>query len=183
MVAAHFREIAAGDDAEFGRQRLEQHGDQIGEQHDPQQAVAVFRAGLDVGREIAGVHVGDRGDDRRAGKGEIGARPAVLAAQNGLRRQHRAVGERFGFRVHRPSKLKSFPALQKIRLDIKRKLGLVANSLQLQLIWNFPPSRRVVARLIDGRSGGTSTCTATCLTLTVALPRRWQALALDWPCA
>ena len=37
-VAAHFREIAAGDDAELGRQRLEQHRDQIGEQHHPEQA-------------------------------------------------------------------------------------------------------------------------------------------------
>ena len=104
MVAAHFREIAAGDDAELGRQRLKQHGDQVGQQHDPQQAVAVFRAGLDVGREIAGVHVGDRGDDRRTGKSEIGARAAAFAAQNGLRRQHGAVGEQFGtrdFGIHR----------------------------------------------------------------------------------
>ena len=103
IVAAHFREIAAGDDAELGRQRLEQHGDQVGEQHDPQQRVAVFRAGLDVGGEIAGVHVGDRGDHRRAGEGQIGPRPAAFAAQNGLRRQHRTVGERFGgrgFGVH-----------------------------------------------------------------------------------
>src|ERR1035438_3664303 len=54
MIAAHFREIAASDDAEFGRQRLEQHGNQIGEQDDPQQGVAVFRASLDIGREITG---------------------------------------------------------------------------------------------------------------------------------
>ena len=80
-VAAHLGQIAPGDDAELGRQRLEQHGDQIGEQHHPEQPVAVFGAGLDVGGEIARVHIGDRGDDRRPGEGEI-ARPAAgLAAR------------------------------------------------------------------------------------------------------
>ena len=72
MLAAQFGEVAAGDDAELGRQRLEQHRDEVGEQHHPEQPVAVFRAGLDVGGEIAGVHVGDRGDHRRAGEGQIG---------------------------------------------------------------------------------------------------------------
>jgi hypothetical protein len=98
MIAAHFREIAASDDAEFGRQRLEQHGNQIGEQDDPQQGVAVFRASLDIGREITGVHVRDRGHDRRAGKGQIRGRPPALAAENGLRSKHRAIGHRLGFR-------------------------------------------------------------------------------------
>ena len=70
MIAAHFREILAGDDAELGGQALEQHRDDVGEQHDPEQAVAVFRAGLDVGGEIARVHIGDRGDDRGTGKGQ-----------------------------------------------------------------------------------------------------------------
>ena len=37
-ISARF---AAGDDAELGRQRLEQHRDDVGEQHDPEQAVAV----------------------------------------------------------------------------------------------------------------------------------------------
>ena len=47
-------------------------------QHHPEQRVAVFGAGLDVGGEIAGVHIGDRGNDRRAGEGEISPRPAAL---------------------------------------------------------------------------------------------------------
>ena len=88
MLAAHFGQIAPGDDAELGRQRLEQHGDDIGEQHDPQQRIAVFRARLDVGGEIAGVHIGDRGDHRRAGEQQR-AEPARLAGQhlaNALRR-------------------------------------------------------------------------------------------------
>ena len=80
LVAAHFRQVAPGDDAELGRQRLEQHGDQIGEQHHPEQAVAVFGAGLDVGGEIAGVHVGDRGDDRRPAEGQVAGDAGALAA-------------------------------------------------------------------------------------------------------
>ena len=93
MVAAHFREVAPGDNAELGGERLEQHGDQVGDQHDPQQAVTVFGAGLDVGGEIARVHVGDGSDDRGAGESEIGRRAAPLAAQNGLRRHNGAVGQ------------------------------------------------------------------------------------------
>ena len=71
----HFGEVAAGDDAELGRQRLEQHGDQVRQQRDPQQRVAVTRARLDVGGEIAGVHVGDRGDHRRPGEQQRRPRP------------------------------------------------------------------------------------------------------------
>ena len=81
MVAAHLGQVAPRDDAELGRQRLKQHGGDIGHQHHPQQRIAVFRAGLDVGGEIAGVHIGDRGDHRRAGEQERAA-PAHLAGQN-----------------------------------------------------------------------------------------------------
>ena len=94
MVAAHFREVAAGDDAELGRQRLEQHRDQIGEQHDPEQSVAVSGAGLDVGGEIPGVHIGDRGDDRRAGEHRIGAPAAALSGQHLLGGGDGALGQR-----------------------------------------------------------------------------------------
>ena len=75
MVAAELRQVAAGDDAELGRERLEQHRDQIGQQDDPEQEVAVLGAGLDVGGEVAGVHVGDRGDHRRAGESQKGPHP------------------------------------------------------------------------------------------------------------
>ena len=68
LLAAHLGKVASGDDAELGRQRLEQHGDHVGQQHHPEQGVAVSRAGLDVGGEVAGVHVGDRGDHRRTGE-------------------------------------------------------------------------------------------------------------------
>ena len=77
LLAAQFGEIAAGDDAELRRQRLEQHRDDVGDQDDPEQVVIVFGAGLDVGREVAGIHIGDRGDD---GGTETAAAPAVRAA-------------------------------------------------------------------------------------------------------
>ena len=64
MIAGHFRQIAPGDNPELGGQRLKQHGDQVGHQHDPKQGVAELGAGLDVGREVSGIHVSDRGDDR-----------------------------------------------------------------------------------------------------------------------
>ena len=94
MIAAHFREVLAGDDAELGGQALEQHRDDVGEQHDPEQAIAVFRAGLDVGGEIARVHIGDRGDDRGTGKGQRGAQAAALAGQHLTRGGQRPVGQR-----------------------------------------------------------------------------------------
>ncbi len=94
LLAAHFRQVAAGDDAELGRKRLEQHRDQVGEQHHPEQPIAVFRARLDVGREVPGVHVGDRGDDRRTGEGQVGAPSAALSRQYLPRRGDGAFGER-----------------------------------------------------------------------------------------
>jgi hypothetical protein len=68
MVAAHFRKVAAGDDAELSGERLEQHRDQVGEEYHPEQSVAVPGAGLDVGGEVPRVNIGDGGDDRRAGE-------------------------------------------------------------------------------------------------------------------
>ena len=68
MLAAQFGQIAPGDDAELGRQRLEQHRREACRQHHPQEGIAVFRPGPDVGGEIAGVHIGDRSDDRGARK-------------------------------------------------------------------------------------------------------------------
>ncbi len=44
MLAAQLGQIAPGDDAELGRQRLEQHRRHIRQQHHPQQRVAVSRA-------------------------------------------------------------------------------------------------------------------------------------------
>ena len=79
-LAAEFGQIASGDDAELGRQRLEQHRRHAGRQHHPQEGVAVFRPGPDVGGEIAGVHIGDRSDHRGARKQERAA-PSRFAGE------------------------------------------------------------------------------------------------------
>ena len=68
LFAAQFGQVAPSDDAQLCRQCLEQHGDQVRHHHDPQQRVAELGTRLDVGREVARVHVGDRGDHRGAGE-------------------------------------------------------------------------------------------------------------------
>ncbi len=78
LFPAEFRKIASGDNAQLGGHCLEQHRDEACDQHDPQQLVAVGRAGLDVGREVAGVHIGNRRHDRGAGKRQ--ERPHTFAA-------------------------------------------------------------------------------------------------------
>ncbi len=57
-------EVLARGDAQFGREALEQHGHQVAGDYDPEQQVAVLRAGLDVGGVVARVHVGDAGDEQ-----------------------------------------------------------------------------------------------------------------------
>ena len=80
LLAAQFGQVASGDDAELGGERLEQHGDEVGGQHHPEQLVAVAGAGLDVGREISRIDIGDRGDHRRARRRRA-ARPARRAGR------------------------------------------------------------------------------------------------------
>jgi hypothetical protein len=94
LLAAQFSEVAAGDDAELCRQRLEQHRDDIGDDDDPEQIVIVFGAGLDVGREVAGIHVRDRGDDRGTGKGQHRAQPAPPTSQHLASGEYGTVGQR-----------------------------------------------------------------------------------------
>jgi len=78
-VAAELGEVLAGDDAELGGERLEQHRHEIGQHDDPEQAIAVARAGLDIGREIARIDIGDRGHHGGTQKGQKGT-PAVTTA-------------------------------------------------------------------------------------------------------
>ena len=68
VVAAGLGQVAAGDDAELERQRLQQDGHEVGEQDDRKQRVAEARAAGQVGGPVARVHVADR--DQVAGPGE-----------------------------------------------------------------------------------------------------------------
>ena len=76
VSAAELCQALAGNDSEFGGERLKQHGHQIGQQNDPQQQIAELRAALDVGGEVAWVHVGDRGDHRGSGERQEAAQAA-----------------------------------------------------------------------------------------------------------
>jgi hypothetical protein len=93
MQAAQAGEAVAGDDAQFGRQRLEQHRQDVGQHDDPEQQIAELRAALDVGGEIAGVDIGDRGDDGGARERQEAAHAAPPAGQRFARRAPRAVGQ------------------------------------------------------------------------------------------
>ena len=94
MVAAQLGQIAAGDDAELGRERLEQHREEIGEQDDPEQIVVIASARLDVRREVARVHIGDRGDDGGASEGQQRPHAAALSRQHLVAGEHGPVGAR-----------------------------------------------------------------------------------------
>ena len=80
LAAADFGEIAAGRDAEFGRQALDEHSHQIADGDHPEQRVAVLGAGLDVGCEVAGIHVGDAGDEGRSHEKQNPAEQSLAAA-------------------------------------------------------------------------------------------------------
>ena len=80
-LAAELGEVLAGRDPELRRLGLDQHRDQVGRQHHPEQQVAELGAAGDVGREVAGVDVGDGGDEGRAEKGPDPAQPLGLAGE------------------------------------------------------------------------------------------------------
>ena len=93
LLAAQLGQVAPGGDAELGRHRLEQHRDQARQHHHPEQLVAVSRAGLDVGRVVAGVDIGDRGDHGGAGEQQAGEARAASAGQHILHAATRAVAQ------------------------------------------------------------------------------------------
>ncbi len=80
VVAAQLRQVPVGDDPELGGEVLDQHRHQVRGEHDPEQQVAELRAALDVGGEVAGVDVGDRGDERRAEHRQRRPQPALARA-------------------------------------------------------------------------------------------------------
>ncbi len=63
-------EILAGGDAEARGEALQDDGGEARQHHHEEQLIAVFRAGLDIGRPVAGVHVADGDEQARTGKTE-----------------------------------------------------------------------------------------------------------------
>ncbi len=93
-VAHRLRQGTAGDQAEFGRLVLDHHRHQRGDRQNPHQGVAVPGARAQVGRDVAGIDVGDTGHERRAEHGRSAGRHPCGAAAVGVR------GEHDGGRVH-----------------------------------------------------------------------------------
>ena len=65
-VPAGLGQVPAGRDPELRRLGLDDHRDQVGAEHDPEQQVAELGPARDVGGEVARVDVGDGGDEGRA---------------------------------------------------------------------------------------------------------------------
>ena len=84
-VAAHLGEVPPGRDAELGAHRLDEHRHDVRGQDHPEEQVAVLRARGHIRREVAGVDVRDRRDERGPEKRPEGAEPAPPACQR-LRR-------------------------------------------------------------------------------------------------
>ncbi len=84
-LAAELGEVLAGRDPQLRRLGLHDHRDQVRAEHHPEQQVAELGAAGDVGGEVAGVDVGDGGDEGRAEEGPDAAasrgsaRPASAA--------------------------------------------------------------------------------------------------------
>ena len=94
-------QVAVGDDPELGREVLDQHRHQVRGEDDPEQQVAEAGAALDVGREVARVDVGDRGDERRAEHHQRRAQPA--AAEQRFERGDARLARLDGSRAWRPA--------------------------------------------------------------------------------
>ncbi len=107
MLAGDFSEIAVRDDAQSCRKPLEQHGDDIGCQHDPKQRVAVPGSSLEVRGEIAGVHVRDGSNNSRAGEQQRGPDAGAAPCQDLVDALRSSFGhpQTCGWRTHRKNPL------------------------------------------------------------------------------
>ena len=79
--AAELGQVLAGRDPELRRLGLDDHPDQVRGEDDPEQQVAELGAGGDVRREVAGIDVGDRGDEGRAEERPEPREPAPLPVE------------------------------------------------------------------------------------------------------
>src|SRR5207248_10298364 len=73
---------------ELRREVLDEHRHEVRGEDDPEQQVAVLGAALDVGGEVAGIHVCDRGDERRPEHRE--GRTEAALGEDGLERAEAA---------------------------------------------------------------------------------------------
>ena len=83
-VPADLGQVAPGRDAELGAHGLDEHRHEVRGEDDPQEHVAELGAACHVGGEVAGVDVGDRGDECGAKERQHGAEAAALPVQRPL---------------------------------------------------------------------------------------------------
>jgi hypothetical protein len=79
VIARELGQILSGHDAELRGESLKEHRHQICEYYHPEKPVAERRAALNVGCEVAGVHVRNRRYESRAGKGQERTQAAALS--------------------------------------------------------------------------------------------------------
>ena len=82
VVGDRLGQRASGDEAELGRQVLHQAGHHVGQHDDPDQQEAVLRAGADVGGDVAGIDVGDGGDEAGPSRSQLGRRRGSVSCIN-----------------------------------------------------------------------------------------------------
>ena len=143
--AEQLGEVVVGDHPELGRQVLDQHRHHVGDQHDPQQQVAELRAALDVGGEVAGVHVGDGGDERGAEHRQRGAHaPARQQLLERARAEFERRGRRLrdGLRAHAAAPSRSPSSSTRIACASWPPIGC---SLPVEAHEQRPPERLAVA--------------------------------------
>src|SRR5262245_41250814 len=70
MVATGLREVAAGDDAEFRAERLQENRHQIRDEDDAEQPVTKCRPARQIRRPVARIHVADRHQVTRPGESQ-----------------------------------------------------------------------------------------------------------------
>jgi len=81
-LSAQFGQALAGGDRRLRGQVLDQDGHQVGHHDHPDELVSVTGTGGEVGREVAGIDVGDRGDE--GGPQDRGAAPETALGQDVL---------------------------------------------------------------------------------------------------
>jgi hypothetical protein len=74
VIGHRLGQRAPGDEAQLGGQVLHHAGHHIGHQDHPDEQKAVLSSGADVGRDVAGIDVGDGRDECRPEQQPWGAR-------------------------------------------------------------------------------------------------------------
>ncbi len=80
IFAAQFGQVLLGGDAQLGRKRLDEHGQQVAAYHHPEQRIAEAGSAGEIGGVIAGVDIGHGGDEGGAEKRQQGTEPALARA-------------------------------------------------------------------------------------------------------